>query len=124
LDYICIGCDNRLRFLSVSLPVAWGHFDLRSASQCRCCHHLLWRHHLSVVRSTPGNGAPKLILFLWGGTIHVSTGVVYDEADEAALPPGKQDAAWLARASGSELACDDNTLVPVGGHFYIAYFAC
>jgi len=81
-------------------------------------------HYLSVVRHLPDTGAPKLIVFSWGGMLWASSGVVYDEADEAALPPEKRSAAWTDRARHTELACSGANIAPVGGHFYIADFDC
>jgi hypothetical protein len=56
--------------------------------------------------------------------IWLSNGVVYDESDEAALPTERQSDVWKRRSAPTELSCGTYDIRPVGGHFYIADFAC
>ncbi|MBS0223270.1 MAG: hypothetical protein JSR91_21280 [Proteobacteria bacterium] len=67
---------------------------------------------------------PALRVWNRGGMIWHSSGIVYDESDEVALPPGQQSAAWQKRARQSEFACEGFHVVPLFGHFYIADFPC
>jgi len=69
-------------------------------------------------------GEPVLRVWNRGGMIWHSSGIVYDESDEVALPPGRQSAAWQKRAQQSELACEGFHVVPLVDHFYIADFPC
>lgn len=72
----------------------------------------------------PRTGEPVLRVWNRGGMIWHSSGIVYDESDEVALPPGRQSAAWQKRAQQSELACEGFHVVPLFDHFYIADFPC
>jgi hypothetical protein len=78
----------------------------------------------SVVKSLPGTGEPKLVIFNWGGMVWSSNGVIYDESDEVALAPGRQSPDWIARAGRTEPGCGGYSITPVGGHFYLADFPC
>lgn len=82
--------------------------------------------YLAEVRADPVVDGQRIATFVWGGTISSSNGVVYDESDEVALPPGTQSAAWRAQADKTLLACEDYGywVWPAGGHFYIAYYSC
>jgi hypothetical protein len=57
-----------------------------------------------------------------------SKGVVYDETDEIALPPGHQSAAWKSRMRKTDLTCGGDGPIgrvePVGGHHYVTSFGC
>jgi hypothetical protein len=85
---------------------------------------IMREHYVSVIKSLPDTGQPKLVVFNWGGMVWASYGVIYDESDEAALPAGKQSPDWLTRASRTELACEGYSVTPMGGHFYLADFPC
>jgi len=80
-------------------------------------------HYQHVVDALPKTGQPKLVIFDWGGMVWASQGVVYDESDEVVLPPAKQSSGWRARAGKTELGCGYGA-TPMGGHFYLADFAC
>ena len=69
-------------------------------------------------------GEPVLRVWNRGGMIWHSSGIVYDESDEVALPPGRQSVAWQKRAQQSALACEGLHVVPLFDHFYIADFPC
>ena len=77
-----------------------------------------------VIAALPPEQRPRLIVFDWGGMIWASSGLVYDETDQVSLPPGRQSADWLARASHSELSCDGYGVQPLWGHYYLASFPC
>jgi hypothetical protein len=81
-------------------------------------------YYLEWIDREPRDGAPRLLVFNRGGMIWASSGVVYDESDEVALPPGRQSAAWQARADRSELGCGNFYVTPLLGHFYLADFPC
>jgi len=85
---------------------------------------IMREHYLSVIKSLPDTGQPKLLVINWGGMVWASNGVIYDASDEAALPAGKQSADWIERASRTELSCGGYSITPMGGHFYLADFPC
>lgn len=77
------------------------------------------------IASLPANDQPRLAVFNWGGMVWASRGLVYDESDEVALPPGQQSAAWLANPYRAELACQGGVSVrPLWSHYYLASFPC
>lgn len=82
-----------------------------------------------AVEALPDDGK-RYREFNWGGMLFASRGVVYDETDEIARPPGRQSAAWLARLNNSDLACglDPDVRIgivePLAGHYYLASFGC
>jgi hypothetical protein len=84
---------------------------------------IMREHYQRVVDSLPETREPKLVVFEWGGMVWISDGVVYDESDEVARPAARQSAAWHARAAKTELGCGYN-IISMGGHFYLANFAC
>lgn len=72
----------------------------------------------------PIGGGPRLAIFIWGGMLWASQGVVYDESDEIALPPGQQSAAWRANADLSELSCRSWDARRFWSHYYLVGFSC
>jgi hypothetical protein len=52
------------------------------------------------VAALPRSDHPRIAVFNWGGMIWASSGVVYDESDQVALPKGRQSAEWLANHTG------------------------
>jgi hypothetical protein len=66
--------------------------------------------------------------FNWGGMLFASSGVVYDETDEVALPYGRQSAAWKRRMQHTDLTCGGDgpvgKVMPLGGHYYLTAFGC
>ena len=95
-----------------------------------CCHvgdilhfEIMRPYYLAQVSEMP-NGAPRLAVFNWGGMVWASTGVIYDESDEVALPAGRQSVAWQERANRTDLVCEGYGVEPMGGHFYLGYFPC
>jgi hypothetical protein len=77
-----------------------------------------------VIASLPAADEPRLAVFSWGGMSFASRGLVYDESDEVALPPGRRSAAWIANSHRAELACDGYSVRPLWSHFYLASFSC
>jgi hypothetical protein len=55
-------------------------------------------------------------------------GVVYDETDQIALPPGRQSRAWMARMKATDVLCGqdrfEGSVRALGGHYYITGFGC
>jgi hypothetical protein len=76
------------------------------------------------IASLPPTNQPRLAVFNWGGMIWASRGLVYDESDEVALPPGHQSAGWLSNPARAELACDGYVVQRLWSHFYLAQFPC
>ena len=72
----------------------------------------------------PADQGPRLVVFDWGGMVWASTGLVYDETDQVSLPPGRQSADWLARASHSELSCEGYGVQSLWDHYYLVSFPC
>lgn len=88
-------------------------------------HFVLARpYYERKIASIPRTDQPRLAVFNWGGMIWASRGLVYDESDEVALPPGHQSAAWLANPARAELACDGYAVQPLWSHYYLAQFPC
>jgi hypothetical protein len=76
------------------------------------------------IASLPADWTPRLAVFDWGGMVWCSIGLVYDETDQVALPPGRQSSVWQARASGTELSCEGYGVQPLWDHYYLASFPC
>ena len=72
----------------------------------------------------PQNGKPRLAIFSWGGMMWWSRGVVYDESDEIALPPGQQSAGWKTNTNSGELGCGNWDARALWSHFYLVAFPC
>lgn len=68
-------------------------------------------------------GPPTFAYFNWGGMIWASSGVAYDETDEAGKPPAARSEEWRAHQGKSELSCDAEVR-PLGGHFYMVHAGC
>ena len=77
-----------------------------------------------VVALLPPEDKPRIAVFTWGGMIWASRGLVYDESDEIALPPGRQSAAWLAKVSKTELGCGNWSESGLWSHYYLVSFPC
>jgi hypothetical protein len=72
----------------------------------------------------PADDKPRLAIFNWGGMIWSSRGLVYDESDEVALPPGQQSVAWKDNPHIGELSCGNWDARHLWSHFYIVGFPC
>ena len=81
-------------------------------------------HYDHQVALLPIDGKPRLAVFNWGGMIWWSRGVVYDESDEIALPPGHQSAAWKANPNLAELSCGNWDARRLSSHYYLVGFLC
>jgi hypothetical protein len=77
-----------------------------------------------VIAGLPVDQRPRVAVFDWGGMVWASFGVVYDESDQVALPPGRRSADWLERASHSELSCEGYGARPLWDHYYLVSFPC
>jgi hypothetical protein len=67
---------------------------------------------------------PNVVAFFpWSGSAVGSFGVAYDEADVIAKPLEERAVLWRRRRVPDELLCDGR-VTPLGGHFYLASFAC
>lgn len=66
--------------------------------------------------------------FNWAGMAFAHAGIVVDESDQIALPPGHQSPAWIARARRTDLMCGgksfDQPVRPFGGHYYLVNIGC
>jgi hypothetical protein len=117
---------------SAVLPIAVSIAILNMFSFVRYCNYLGDVLHFIVARpyyehviaELPRNAGPRLAVFNWGGMVWASHGLVYDESDEVALPPGKQSAAWLANPGLGELSCKGFGVQPLWSHYYLASFPC
>jgi hypothetical protein len=98
----------------------------------RSCNHIGDVIHFMVAKpyydrqiaALPVERGPRLVVFDWGGMVWASSGLVYDETDQVALPRDRQSADWLAQASRSELSCEGYGVQPLWGHYYLADFPC
>ena len=98
----------------------------------RSCNHIGDVIHFIVAKpyydrqiaALPVDRGPRLVVFDWGGMVWASSGLVYDETDQVALPRDRQSADWLAQASRSELSCEGYGVQPLWGHYYLADFPC
>jgi hypothetical protein len=68
-------------------------------------------------------GPPTFAYFIWGGMVWGTSGVAYDETDEAGMLPESRSASWRERQGKSELACDAQ-IRPLGDHFYMVRAGC
>jgi hypothetical protein len=124
--------QNQLAVKAAILPavlVAVVFNPLRFVHFCNYCgdvvHFVLARHYYDGrIASMPATEQPRLIVFNWGGMIWASRGLVYDESDQVALPPGQQSEAWLAQAASSELGCRGYSVQALWSHYYLAQFPC
>lgn len=113
--------------LVTSLLVAFNFFSF-----ARGCNYLGGALRFAITRSyydhqvalLPIDGKPRLAVFSWGGMLWSSRGVVYDESDEIALPPGHQSAAWKANPNLGELSCGNWDARRLSSHFYLVGFLC
>jgi len=72
----------------------------------------------------PAGDKPRLAVFIWGGMLWASRGVVYDESDEIAKPPGQQSTLWKDKARGGELSCGNWDARRLWSHYYLVGFSC
>ena len=72
----------------------------------------------------PTDDMPRVAVFNWGGMIWSSRGLVYDESDEIALPPGQQSATWKANPHIGELSCGNWDARRLWSHYYLVGFSC
>lgn len=122
----------KLSALAALLPVVVCLVGLNSWSFVKGCYYLGDILHFIVARPyyehiiahLPRDGRPRLAVFDWGGSIWASRGLVYDESDEVALPPGRQSAQWLADPRLAELDCGGFAVQPLWSHYYLASFPC
>jgi hypothetical protein len=88
-------------------------------------HFVLARpYYDQEISALPPTDRPRLVVFNWGGMIWASRGLVFDESDEVALPPGHQSVAWLDNPGRAELACAGYAVQPLWSHYYLAQFPC
>lgn len=72
----------------------------------------------------PAGDKPRIAVFNWGGMIWSSRGLVYDESDEVALPPGQQTVSWKSSPHIGELSCGNWDARHLWSHYYIVAFPC
>ena len=110
-----------------SMLVAFNFFPF-----VRGCNYLGGALRFFVTRSyydrqvalLPADDKPRLAIFNWGGMIWASRGVVYDESDEIAMPPGQQSARWKDKTRGGELSCGRWDARRLWSHYYLVGFPC
>lgn len=113
--------------MEVSILVAFNFFTL-----VRGCNYLGGALRFAITRSyydqqvalLPADDIPRLAVFSWGGMIWSSRGLVYDESDEIAMPPGQQSARWKDKTRGSELSCGNWDARSLWAHYYLVAFSC
>ena len=113
--------------LMTSLVVAFNFFPFVHG-----CNYLGGALRFTMTRSyydhqvalLPIDGRPRLAIFIWGGMIWLTTGVVYDESDEIALPPGQQSAAWKSNPDLGQLSCGNWDARRLSSHYYLVAFPC
>ena len=124
--------DRRRCALALALPIVLLVVAVDPIAFVRACNHIGDVIHFIVakpyydrrVAALPADGLPRLAVFDWGGMVWGSSGLVYDETDQVALPRGRQSADWLEAASHSELSCEGYGVEPLWGHYYLASFPC
>jgi hypothetical protein len=133
---LCIRCARQRRWKQSVLPgfllVTSFLVALNFSPFVRGCNYLGGALRFAVTRSyydhqvalLPIDGKPRLAVFIWGGMIWSFRGVVYDESDEIALPPGNQSAAWKANPDLGELSCGNWDARRLSSHFYLVGFLC
>jgi hypothetical protein len=118
--------------IALALPVVLLVVALDPIRFVRSCNHIGDVVHFVIdkpsydraVAALPAGDGSRLAVFDWGGMAWASTGLVYDESDQVALPKGRQSSDWLAGASHSELSCEGYAVQPLWGHYYLASFPC
>ena len=118
--------------LALALPIVLLVVAVDPIGFVRSCNHIGDVIHFIVAKpyydrqiaALPVDRGPRLVVFDWGGMVWASSGLVYDETDQVALPRDHQSADWLAQASHSELSCEGYGVQPLGGHYYLASFPC
>jgi|SRR5579871_4083709 len=124
--------DWRRCALALALPIVLLVVAVDPIAFVRACNYIGDVLHFIVAKpyydrqiaALPGDGRPRLAVFDWGGMVWGSSGLVYDETDQVALPRGRQSADWLEAASHSELSCEGYGVEPLWGHYYLASFPC
>ena len=118
--------------LALALPIVLLAVAADPTGFVRSCNHIGDVIHFIVAKpyydrqiaALPADRRPRLVVFDWGGMVWASSGLVYDETDQVALPRDRRSADWLAQASHSELSCEGYGVEPLWGHYYLASFPC
>lgn len=124
--------DWRQCAIASLLPIVLLVVALDPVRFVRSCNHIGDVAHFIVAKpyydrqiaALPASQGPRLAVFDWGGMTWASFGVVYDETDQVSLPPRRQSADWLERASRSELSCKGYGVQPLWDHYYLVSFPC
>ena len=124
--------DWRRCALASLLPIALLIVALDPIRFVRVCNTLGDLVHFIVAKpyydrqiaALPTGEGPRLAVFDWGGMVWASSGLIYDESDQVALPRERQAADWRERASRTELACEGYGVWPLWDHYYLASFPC
>lgn len=124
--------DWRRCAIASALPIVLLVVAVDPIGFVRSCNHIGDVIHFIVAKpyydrqiaALPVDRGPRLVVFDWGGMVWASSGLVYDETDQVALPRDRQSADWLAQASHSELSCEGYGVQPLWGHYYLADFPC
>jgi hypothetical protein len=124
--------DWRRCAIASALPIVLLVVAVDPIGFVRSCNHIGDVIHFIVAKpyydrqiaALPVDRGPRLVVFDWGGMVWASSGLVYDETDQVALPRDRRSADWLAQASHSELSCEGYGVQPLWGHYYLADFPC
>jgi hypothetical protein len=122
----------RRSLLALVLPIVLLVVALNPVGFVRSCNYIGDVLHFIIekpyydqqIAAIPADQRPRLAVFDWGGMVWGSSGLVYDESDQVALPPGRQSADWLAQASHTELSCGGYGVQSLWDHYYLASFPC
>jgi hypothetical protein len=118
--------------LASALPIVLLFVALNPVGFVRSCNYIGDVLHFIVekpyydqqIAAIPADQRPRLAVFDWGGMVWGSSGLVYDESDQVALPKGRQSAGWLSQASHTELSCGGYGVQSLWDHYYLASFPC
>jgi hypothetical protein len=126
---------QRRRFLSalVAPIIAWGFFmilGMMGITEERIRFELRKSYYLNEIASLPQTSEPRITSFHWNSTGFVGSEreqtLIYDEADEIALPKAKRPKDWKQsiskRCPGCFFLNDPNDPVfvrKITGHFYV-----
>jgi hypothetical protein len=96
----------------------------RAVSSGRDLHFWAMRGaYQADIAKIPFNGGHRVAVFDWGDDLTTLDEIIYDEADQIALPKGRRSAEWRRAVFGTEEDCDVWSR-PMGDHFYFAQVVC
>jgi hypothetical protein len=112
------GCWRCSLSIAITLPV----FVFASAATLRFKEQIRFQtmrpfYLIQIARLHADDGKPKHMTWSWSGGLGWDEGLIYDEADSDAPPPGQT--VLVRRNEGCT-----GLIRPMGGHFYLSNLSC